>query len=684
MLFIKIVLVAMIGLIVWRLFDMQIINGQGYKDLSDQRISANLTDKAPRGEITDRNGKVLVTNRKGYLLKLQKTGISDAELNAMLLKLFDILEEDAMVISDTLPISQTPPYSFTFTSDEEKKKWYSERKTLDVNMTPQEVFEYFKDGYGVDDNYSEATKRKLIGQRYEMKKAGFSLNTPYILAEDISPKVVTKVKERQDEFLGVSITQEYFREYTKDKLASHILGRIGKIYKEEYAALSEKGYGINDLVGKEGIEKICEDYLRGTDGNINAFYGKAAKLLGEETNEEAVPGDYVVLTIDSNLQSVAEASLEENIKRIAAQGAGKNRGGADCDAGAAVVIDVKNGDVLALANYPTFDPRTFNVDYNKLLEDSANPLWNRAISGTYTPGSTFKPLTAIAALSTGVITKEQEIECNGVYTFFTDYQPKCWIWSEQGKTHEKQTVSTAIQNSCNIFFFETGRLTGIDAIAEYASKFGLTQKTGIELAEEAAGSVSSPEYKKTLYKDPSEQMWVGGDTIQTAIGQSYSAFTPIGLANYVSAVANGGTLYETNIIKSIHSSKDDTLTYESKPKILNKIEVTPENLDAVRQGMRGVADEGSASQIFSGYPIEVGGKTGTAQISKKSTNNALFIAFAPFNNPEIAVAVVLEHGLRGANAAYVARDIFDEYFGFNSTQTGNNIEYGTIYSELLP
>ncbi|MBR5809157.1 MAG: penicillin-binding protein 2, partial [Clostridia bacterium] len=223
-----------------------------------------------------------------------------------------------------------------------------------------------------------------------------------------------------------------------------------------------------------------------------------------------------------------------------------------------------------------------------------------------------------------------------------------------------QNVTKAIENSCNCFFFETGRLTGIDAIAEYAEKMGLCERTGIELTEEVAGNVSNPAYKKTLYTTDEDKRWVGGDTIQTAIGQSFSAFTPIGLANYAATIANGGTRYKTHIIKSVHSTVDGSLIYENKPEILNEIEISDDNLNAIKLGMLGVADEGSAKQIFSGYPISVGGKTGTAQISKKASNNALFITFAPFDKPEIAIAVVIEHGYRGANAAYVARDIYDE------------------------
>lgn len=687
MLFIKIALVLMLGAIVWRLYDMQIINGEGYKNLSDQRISANITQKAPRGEITDRNGKVLVTNRKGYSIKLQKTSISDEEFNAMLLKLFEIFDEDGLIIEDSLPITTEAPFSYTFADEKEKTEWFSGAKTINENMTPDELLDYYGNAYKIPQTLDDAASRRLIGMRYELKKSGFSINYPYVLADDVSATIVSKIKERQNEFEGVTVTQEYFRQYTQGSLAAHVLGRIGKIYSDEYEELKNKGYAMSDLVGKDGIEKICEDYLRGTDGNKNIYYGEAAELLGDETQVSAIPGNYVVLTIDANLQRAAEESLARNIREIAASGAGKENKGGDADSGAAVVIDVKTGDVLALATYPTYDPQTFSENYNALLADTAKPLWNRAISGTYTPGSTFKPLTAIAALSTGAITVNEQINCDGVYTFFEDYQPKCWIWTEQRKTHGPQNVTMAIENSCNVFFYETGRRTGIDAISEYAKKMGLGEKTGIELTEEVSGNVANPEYKKSLYDNASEGKWMGGDTIQTAIGQSYSAFTPIGLANYTAAIANGGTRYRTHIIKSVHSSADGSLVYENSPVIANTVEISEDNLAAVRKGMLGVADEGSAKQIFKGYPISVGGKTGTAQISKKASNNALFISFAPFDDPEIAVAVVIEHGYRGANAAYVARDIYDEYFGFTGEileSSDENDGNTSIYEELLP
>lgn len=686
MLFIKIVLLLMLGAIVFRLYNMQIINGEGYKDLSSQRTSANITEKAPRGEIIDRNGKVLVTNRKGYSIKLQKTSITDEEFNAMLLKLFEIFDEEQYAVTDTLPITLIEPFEYTFKDDEEKHKWFDGVKNINENMSPYELLEYYRNSYKISHDLDAQTLRRLAGMRYEIRKTGFSINQAYMLAEDVSAVIISKIKERQNEFPGVTVTENYFRKYTQGNLGAHILGRIGKIYREEYEELEEKGYALDDLVGKEGIEKICEEELKGQDGSQNIYYGKAADLLDEDNEVPATPGNYVVLTIDTNLQRVAEESLARNIQQIAASGEGKEKKGADADSGAAVVIDVKTGDVLALASYPTYDPATFNEMYTELSNDPAKPLWNRAISGTYAPGSTFKPLTAIAALSTGAISVNEELPCDGVYTAFEDYQPKCWIWSEQQKTHGKQNVTTAIENSCNCFFFETGRLTGVDAISEYAKKMGLCEKTGIELSEEVAGNVSNPEYKKTLFTNDKDKKWVAGDTIQTAIGQSFSTFTPIGLANYAATIANGGTRYRTHIIKRVHSTVDGSLVYENKPDVATEIEISDDNLNAIKLGMLGVADEGSAKQIFNGYPISVGGKTGTAQTSTKASNNALFITFAPFDKPEIAVAVVIEHGFRGANAAYVARDIYDEYFGLNSGEVIENTEEGKPgnFEVLLP
>ena len=459
------------------------------------------------------------------------------------------------------------------------------------------------------------------------------------------------------------VRSTYYREYKNGKYASHILGRTGKLTSEEYKEYKKDGYRYNDVLGKQGIEKSMEKYLRGTNGTSGIekeVNSTTVTLVGENP---AHSGDSVILTIDMNMQKVLEDSLENIINTISQNG-GKTTG-EDANAGAGVVIDVKTGDVLACASFPTYDLSCFNRDYSQLLENNAKPLWNRAVSGTYTPGSTFKPLVAISALQSGNVSVSEKINDEGVYKFYDDYQPKCWIWQEDEKTHGNINVSSAIENSCNYFFYEVGRRTGIGRISDYASKFGFGELTGIELFEEVRGGVASPEYKKKVVKEQSEKSWFGADTLQASIGQSYHAITPVQLANYAATIANGGTRYKVNLIKSIRKSSDNSKVLENEPTVVEKIDITDENLKAVKEGMKNVVDEGSAQAIFKDYPIKIGGKTGTAQLGKNVSNNAFFIAFAPFENPEIAICVAIEHGVRGANAAYVARDVFDYYFRIN-------------------
>lgn len=668
---IKIIVAIMCAAVIFKLFDLQVMKGEQYLEVATSRLTTNIVEKAPRGEILDRYGTALVTNKVGYSVVMQKTDMSDEELNETIKKLVDILYLNHVEYYDSLPISFAP-YTFEFEDTDEDgsverewSEWFKNNKytgkKIDQTMNADSVIKAYKEIYKVSDNYTEDEQRRIIGIRYEADTRGFSQTSPFTVADDVGVETVTEIKERQNEFHGVSITNNYVREYNMPGIATHILGRTGKISSEEYEKYKESGYGYNDIIGKQGIEKWAESYLRGKDGTT----GSLKKVSGNEViiadDIEPVPGNYVVLTIDSELQKVAEESLERTIKRIQASGGIKEKDGADCNAGAAVVIDVKTGDALAVASNPTYDMTTFNEDYQKLIENDAKPMWNRTVSGLYSPGSTFKPLVAIAALQSGNLRVNEIIEDKGVYKYYDDYQPVCWIWSEYQTTHGKQNVSQALENSCNYFFYEVGRRMGIDTIDEYAAKFGLGESTGIELEEETSGHMASPEYKKEIIKNITSQDWYGGDTLQAAIGQSYSLFTPMQLANYTAAIANGGTRFKVNLIKSIRSSNDGSVVKEFLPVIEDELDIDDDIIDAVKDGMKKVADEGSAAELFANYPIEIGGKTGTAQLGNGS-NNAVFIAFAPFDDPEIAVAVVLEHGVRGTNAGDVAKDIFNKYF----------------------
>lgn len=667
------VITAIVGIIVAalviRLFYLQIIVGANYSEQTKNRINMTFADKAPRGEIMDRFGNPLVTNRLGYSLRLHKSDISGEELNKMILEIVNILKECDYDHKDSLPISDFP-FKFTFEDEnsngsvkDEKEKWFSSKKKLTKNMTAREVIKYYRESvYNISESYSDDAARAIIGVRYDIDMSGFSATSPYTIASDVDVDVITRIKESDIDFKGVTVEKDYFRNYNCGNLAAHILGGTGKISSEEYSELKNSGYGYNDLIGKRGVEKIYESELKGKDG-----------VKSDDKNIEdvaAVPGNYVVLTLDADLQRATEESLEKRITDIAKNGGSKtSRNGGDADSGAAVVLDVKSGAVLSCATYPTYNPATFNKDYKELVEDDANPMWNRAISGGYAPGSTFKPLVAIAALETNSVTSDEYMMCDGIYKYFKDYQPKCWVYSSTGAGHGELNIVQAIQFSCNCYFYEAGRRTGIDAINKYAKMFGLGDTTGLGLPEEAKGNISNPEYKAKVERLDENKKWYHADTIITAIGQSYSYFTPIQLANYVAAIANGGTLYKTYLLKSIRSTVDGSVIEETEPSVLGVIDVKQETLKTVKQGMYGVVDEGSASGIFEDYPISVGGKTGTAQVGSKVSDNALFVAFAPFDNPEIAVAVVIENGVKGANAAYVAKDIFDEYFR-NETQIG--------------
>ena len=659
----KAVAVLMLAMITVRLFSMQVIDGEVYVKTAESRASTGTVTKAPRGDILDKYGRVLVTNKSGYSVRLKKTSDDDEKINEIVSEIVSILEDTENPVVNSLPITLEYPYEFEFedrndndSSSDEKDNWFENNKhNLNSDMSADDVIRAYCDIYGISGDYKSEHIRSMVSVRYETDVKQYSSVTPVTVAEDINAEAVTAIKSLNEGIDGVIIAEDYAREYTTPGLATHILGRTGQISSDEYQKNKQNGYGINDTIGKQGIERWAEKYLRGKDGVTGTYTEIDGKSVELSEGQEPVPGNYVMLTIDYDIQATLEKSLENTIKAI----------GGDCNAGGAVVLDVNTGDTLAIASYPTYDMTTFDEDYSKLVQNESNPMLNRAVSGLYSPGSTFKPLTAIAGIQSSVVTPKEHITCTGIYDYYKDYQPSCWIWSEYNSTHGAQDVTHAIENSCNVYFYELGRRLGIDRLDEYAKKFGLGEYTGIELTEETAGHMASPEYKKQAVVNVTDSDWFGGDTLQTAIGQSYSLFTPVQLANYCATIANGGTRYKVNLIDSIRSSVDGSVVEKFGSEVVEKIDMDPQTVNQIHNGMKKVVDEGSARSIFEGYPIAVGGKTGTAQLGK-GANNAVFIAFAPFDNPKIAVAVVLEHGVRGTNAGRVARDVFDQYFFGNS------------------
>ena len=669
--------VVLVIVAIGRLFYLQVIEGENYRAVSDSRLARNIPIKAPRGEILDRYGRPLVTNRVGHTVAIAKVNDNKEALNRVILSMAHLFVERGIGYEDTLPISKSFPYTFTFSGDTEEQKNASaqaffKEKDYQESITADEVIEKYKKKYSIGDAYSPEDVRVIAGIRYEMEKRNFSSNNPYVFAKDVDIETVTKIKEQRDTYYCINVYSEPIREYTNGTLAAHILGRVGIINQEEYAVLKAEGYGMNDYLGKQGVEKAFESYLRGKDGASSV-----ERKIREGESEvvysvEPIPGNSVMLTIDMDLQRIAEESLANNIQRIAATSDYGN--GHDANAGAVVAIDLNSGEILALASYPTYNPASFNKDFNTLNANPARPMVNRALTGTYEPGSTFKLCTALAALESGKVTPAELIETKGIYKYL-DHDFMCHIYRSAGGNHGTIDVSQAIQHSCNYFFYEMASRMGIEPIEDYARQFGLGALTGQELSfEEETGQIAGPELREKNGRE-----WYPGDVLQAAIGQSDNLFTPIQIANYMATLANGGTNYETRLLKAVKSNTTDQIILENTPKIRNQISISPENLNAVLAGMQLATSEGTASTAFADFPFRTGGKTGSAQVSKGSSNG-IYVGYAPYDNPQIAIAVVVEHGGSGGNAAYIARDVFWEYF----FGTGSGLRQAEPYNTLLP
>lgn len=476
---------------------------------------------------------------------------------------------------------------------------------------------------------------------------------------------------------GVNVVVEPVRVYHTGSLASHIIGYMGKISEKNKQEFTEAGdeypYENDDKVGQAGIEKVFEQYLRGTDGEKQIDMDVDGMITGEYTSKEAIGGANIVLTIDANLQEVTENALASNIEKIRSGGFDGNV--YDAKGGVAVVTNVKTGEILAMASYPDYEPAAF---YNGLSQDQYNDynsrgVWtNKAIQNAYAPGSTFKMVTAIAGLQEGVISRNEYINDTGIYYVSDYYQPHCWYYDSYHVGHGPLNVSDAIKKSCNYFFYETGYRMGIDNLEKYGRFFGLGSKTGIELTGEKAG---------TLANRSITERWSAGDTVNAAIGQGYNNFTPIQMAKYISILVNGGQQVDLTLVKSVVQSNGVAVPKSTIEEFVNKklgisnentnedIQLDPDAVDAVLEGMLSVTDEtgGTAYSTFKDFNIEVGGKTGSAETSTTDVN-AWFVGFAPFDDPEIAVVVLVENGGHGSYTAEVVRDIIGEYFGMNVEQ----------------
>lgn len=627
-----VLLIIAIILLSARSYFIQIANAAEYtgvnKDGAASSRSAVL--KAPRGEILDCFGRQIAINRDGYNIVFNKAYIKD-NLNDIILSLINLASEYQTEWVDRLPMEMTSPYNFK--KDESTEKMLSTLK-LAHYATAENCFDAMVELYELE-NYAPEEQRKIMGVRYSMQISDFSISYPFTFAEDISSELMRKVSESAFALSGVTIDVVPFREYTDTTLAVNLIGSVGPIFEEDWEYYKERGYSYDDKVGKSGIEKWAEEYLRGTDGEITYNLDAKGNIISSKITKQPIAGKTVMLSIDKNLQRKTQDSLEKWVKNI------QSKGGS-CKAGSAVAIDIATGKVLTSANYPTYDSATMGEKYDSLVKDPAKPLMDRAFQGVYPIGSTIKPAVAVAAMENGHYHLGETVNCVRVYNYFSSYKPKCM------HTHGNIDLKNALAKSCNYFFFEMGRRVGATTVTKYFKDFGLGVKTGVEV-NDSAGILIQPQNDN-----------VGGTTLQIAIGQM-NAFTPLQTANYVATLANGGTHYRASLIDKIVSYDISEVYKVIEPEVVNEIDIKDSIINAVKEGMLSVTEDGTGRAALGDYPIKVGGKTGTAQVNN-AADHSIFIAFAPFDNPKIAISVVLENGSSGFSAGSIVRDMLDAYF----------------------
>ena len=634
-----------------RLMAIQVVDGSSYAQLAKSRNSLTQTIQAARGEMVDRYVRPLVVNESWFDIVFDKTAMIKGEENQIILKMFQLFEDSGEKWIDNLPVSYEEPFVFEEGADNAISRLKSFLEVQEY-ASVEDVMLSLVERYDLQE-YEPLTQRKLAGVRYEMEQRGYSINVPYTFATDVSKDLVTKVSERSDELPGVRENESTTRNYVSGDLAPSIIGMIGPIYQEEYQEYKEKGYQLNDTIGKFGLEKTFESVLRGTNGQrqIELVDGIVEEIVDEV---EPQPGNTLALTIDKNLQAVTQQALADHVQNLNATA--EPLAGKEAEGAAAVVIDVRTGEILVAANYPSYNLQTYNEDYAQLSQDPLHPLMNRALNGTYTPGSIFKPGVSVAALAEGTLEDEYEtVTCNGIYTYFDDYQPGCTGY------HGAINVMDAIKQSCNIFFYDVGRRLGIEAIDRYATMFGFGQPVGLELST-AKGQLSSPELSASL-----GETWEAGDVLQTSIGQSKTMASPLQLASYAATIANKGVRMQPYLVKSVHSYSFDTVISQTQPQVVCDMQVEEHVFDVVREGM-----ERMASYWFADYPVRVATKTGTPQFYGEYTNST-FISFAPADDPQIAVAVVVEKG-GGVPCAPIVKTIYDAYFGFGQGEDAQSEE----------
>ena len=666
------------------LYKLQIIEGEANYNRSSELTTTERVVTAARGNIYDRYGRTLVSNEETYNLKIDTDKLfANDDPNSVILELVHMVQGYGDEYTDDLPITMTPPFEYDPDMTAIQRTMldaYYVRQEIDPNSTAVELMSYMRTRYNIDNSYSAEEMRIIAGVRYSIN-VRYAVNTAdYVFVEDASMKLISSIMENK--LVGIEVERAYSRKYGTE-YAAHILGYTGLMTQEEYEKYSLLNYSTDAMVGKDGVEYAFENYLHGKDGKVIETRNSAGTVLATVYEEEPEPGNHVYLTIDSVLQEQTErilangvSILKQNIAQKRAEGTARGDYNVDLKdeitGAAAVVVNVKTGEPLAMASWPTYNVATILEDYQELLEAENAPLFNRTLMGTYAPGSTFKPCTAIAALTMGIVNTEDKIKCEGVYTRYAaeGYAPECWIWNstKDHLTHPEENVTTAIRDSCNYYFYSIGNYLGVDDLGKFAANFGLGEYSGIELVE-AKGNMSN----QANHMDYAGTEWRIGDTLQAAIGQSDSVFTPIQMAEYCATVANSGTRYSASILKSIRNYDYSEKLYDREPTVMSTVESAEYNWAAVHEGMWQVLNDYINEKnvnVWVDCQWRVAGKTGTAQKGEGIQNDGIFMCYAPYKDPEVAIFVVVERGGAGADVQFIARHIMDAYItimGYSDT-----------------
>ena len=647
---------AVMGLYVLRLIFLQLVNGDEFRSQATNTTDYNFTVTAARGDIVDSSGRRIATSTTSYNVVLNKLLMGDRDLDTMLQQVVELLRENGESWTDTLLISEPDAAgNYTFTADDasssEQRQLASMKSDLGLQQyaTADDVMEMLVEKNDLQD-FSLSWQRVLAGIHYEMDRQAFSNVNNFVMAENVSSVTVATIKEHSLQLPGVEIVETSARSYEQSDIIPAVLGRVGKITAEKWKVtdengqttypLREKGYNMNDILGISGLESAYEDELRGKDGVETITRNSDGVIVDTQMTTAPEPGHTVQLTIDSNFQRAVDKALANNIDMINRV---YNTGDMKAAAAAAVVIDVKDGGVLAASNYPSYDQNLYATNYSEYSSDPSLPLFNRALQGLYTPGSTFKPAVAVAALDSGLINQYSTVYCNGVYNYFKDYHPRCTRHGHSGNID----VVTAIKWSCNIFFYDVGRRLTSDVYDAYAY-------TGAEVSEAVGRLTTKNDSNYTASLD-----------VQAAIGQGNTVVTPIQLATYAATLANNGTRYRTHFVKAILDSNTGEVIRETQPEVMDVIEGTGNTFELVRQGMKQVPS--TISGKISSYPVPIACKTGTPQRSEtyapgKHYLNAMMVAYLPADDPEIAIGISIEYGGYGARAGDLVVDIANAYF----------------------